>query len=86
MLGRNKTGDDPATATDTTGETIAPVGTWKVDLAHSSVGFEVKHMMIATVRGRFDDFEGSLSLDDAGRTSVQGVIRTASINTERVPA
>lgn len=76
-----KTGEAPATATAATRAAITPVGTWKVDVAHSSVGFEVKHMMIATVRGRFDDFEGSLSLDDAGQARVQGVIRTASINT-----
>ena len=30
-----------------------PAGTWKVDQSHSSVGFEVKHMMISTVRGHF---------------------------------
>ncbi|MEN3311707.1 MAG: hypothetical protein V7645_1036, partial [Actinomycetota bacterium] len=28
-----------------------PTGTWHVDPAHSSVEFEVKHMMIATVHG-----------------------------------
>ena len=34
-----------------------PAGTWKVDPnSHSSVGFEVKHLMIATVRGRFKEF------------------------------
>jgi thioredoxin 2 len=37
-----------------------PAGTWKVDPAHSSVGFEVKHMMIATVRGRFTEFDGAI--------------------------
>src|SRR3954467_15188843 len=35
-----------------------PTGTWHVDPSHSSVGFEVKHMMIATVRGRFSSFDG----------------------------
>ena len=31
--------------------TVIPVGTWSVDPAHSKVGFAVKHMGIATVRG-----------------------------------
>jgi polyisoprenoid-binding protein YceI len=29
-----------------------------MDPAHSSIQFEVKHMMIATVHGRFKEFEG----------------------------
>jgi polyisoprenoid-binding protein YceI len=37
-----------------------PTGTWTVDPAHSSVGFEVKRTMIATVRGRFTEFEGTI--------------------------
>ncbi|MHB9150924.1 MAG: YceI family protein [Thermoleophilia bacterium] len=81
MFGHKKTGEETANATTATAASIAPVGTWQVDPAHSSIGFEVKHMMIATVRGRFDDFEGSLSLDETGEARVQGVIRTASINT-----
>jgi polyisoprenoid-binding protein YceI len=35
-----------------------PTGTWKVDPAHSSVEFSVKHLGIATVRGKFNEFEG----------------------------
>ena len=35
-----------------------PSGTWMVDPSHSSVSFEVRHMMIATVRGQFREFEG----------------------------
>jgi len=41
-----------------------PAGTWKVDPAHSSVGFEVKHMMISTVRGHFSSFDGRLEADE----------------------
>ena len=31
---------------------------WRIDAAHSSVGFAVKHMGISTVRGRFAAFDG----------------------------
>ena len=31
---------------------------WRIDRAHSSVEFAVKHMMFTTVRGRFADMMG----------------------------
>jgi polyisoprenoid-binding protein YceI len=33
-----------------------PAGTWAVDPAHSSVAFQVKHMMTPTVRGQFREY------------------------------
>lgn len=56
-----------------------PVGTWKADPAHSHVEFAVRHMNIATVKGRFHDFEATLQGGEA--PSLVGVIRTASIDT-----
>ena len=51
---------------------LIPTGTWTVDPAHSSVGFSVKHMGIANVRGKFTEFEGTLEMSEdlatAGRT------------------
>ncbi len=38
--------------------------TYKVDSAHSSVGFTIKHLVISNVKGRFNDFAGTFSLDD----------------------
>ena len=29
---------------------------WTVDQAHSTVGFEVKHMMVSKVRGQFTSY------------------------------
>lgn len=37
--------------------------TWKIDASHSLVEFSVKHMMIATVKGRFGQIEGEVRLD-----------------------
>ena len=34
--------------------------TWKIDPTHSEVEFKVKHMMISTVNGRFDEFDGKV--------------------------
>jgi polyisoprenoid-binding protein YceI len=60
-----------------------PAGTWTVDPAHSSVAFEVKHMMIATVRGQFREFEGRLEAaeDDPANSRVEGLAKVASIDT-----
>jgi polyisoprenoid-binding protein YceI len=39
--------------------------TWKIDASHSLVEFAVKHLMIATVKGRFGQIEGEISVDPA---------------------
>ena len=60
-------------------ETI-PTGTYNVDPAHSNVGFEVRHMGIATVRGAFRKFQGTL--DASGDAPVlSGTVEVASIDT-----
>jgi polyisoprenoid-binding protein YceI len=57
-----------------------PVGTYNVDPAHSNVGFEVRHMGIATVRGAFRKFQGTV--DATGEAPVlQGTVEAASIDT-----
>lgn len=60
---------------------LLPAGSWQVDPAHSSVGFQVKHLMIATVKGRFTDFEGTLESREDGTLRATGTIKTASIDT-----
>jgi polyisoprenoid-binding protein YceI len=61
--------------------TLIPAGTWNVDPTHSTIGFSVKHMMIATVRGRFTEFAGALTVDDGGHVRVTGNVAAASIDT-----
>lgn len=68
-------------STMATPTTIVPQGTWNIDPAHSTIGFAVKHMMIATVRGRFADFSGALAVDADGAASITGRIQAASIDT-----
>jgi polyisoprenoid-binding protein YceI len=60
-----------------------PAGTWNLDPAHSSAAFEVKHMMIATVRGHFREFGGRLDAaeDDPANSRVSGWAKVASIDT-----
>jgi polyisoprenoid-binding protein YceI len=62
--------------------TIAPTGTWTVDASHSKVGFAVKHLGIATVRGEFGEFEGTFEIgDDLASSRAYGTVKTASIDT-----
>jgi polyisoprenoid-binding protein YceI len=57
-----------------------PTASYSVDPAHSNVGFAVRHMGIATVRGAFQRFEGTL--DATGSSPVlAGNVEVASIST-----
>lgn len=59
------------------------MGTWKIDPAHTDVSFSAKHMMITTVRGKFDRVEGALELDEDQPARSRGEIRVgaASLST-----
>jgi polyisoprenoid-binding protein YceI len=50
-----------ATETESTNASQIPSGTWTVDPVHSSAGFVVRHMMVGTFRGEFDDIDASLT-------------------------
>ncbi len=58
-------------------------GNYNVDVAHSNVGFTVKHMMITNVTGKFNDVLGSFEYDEKTNKlkSLEGEIIVASINT-----
>jgi len=62
------------------GATPLPAGTWEVDPTRSEVGFQVRHMGISTLRGRFARVQGTLQLD-AGELRVQGSVRADSVET-----
>ncbi|MEP0828817.1 MAG: polyisoprenoid-binding protein [bacterium] len=58
--------------------------TYEIDQAHSYIGFSVRHMVIATVKGNFTDFSGTIVFDstDLSKSSVNATIKSASINTD----
>jgi polyisoprenoid-binding protein YceI len=64
---------------ETQTEKIIPTGVWKSDPVHSSVGFSVKHMVVATFRGDFDDFDITLSNED-GEPRLYGAVRVDSVD------
>jgi polyisoprenoid-binding protein YceI len=58
-----------------------PAGTYNFDAAHSKFGFAVTHMVISTVEGKFDKFEGTLVVKSRKDISVKASAETASIDT-----
>ena len=59
--------------------TAVPTGTWNTDPVHSSLGFAVKHMVVATFRGTLPDFEATITAGDDGSATLVGVGRVASV-------
>ncbi len=56
-----------------------PAGAWRVDPVHSTVGFAVKHMAVATFRGRFEDFDVNLSAADGEQPRLVGSVKVESL-------
>jgi polyisoprenoid-binding protein YceI len=69
-----------STPESTLTQTALPTGTWNVDPVHSGVEFQVKHLGIATVKGQFKQFEGTLEVTPEG-VSAHGSVQTASVDT-----
>ncbi|WP_027326833.1 YceI family protein [Helicobacter pametensis] len=59
-------------------------GEYKVDPAHSSVEFKVKHLLVSNVGGSFKNFDGKIDLDPKSKkiNFLEGEINIGSINTE----
>jgi len=57
---------------------------WKIDNTHSEIAFKVKHMMISTVTGHFENFDATIQANDESfnTASFEFSAKTASINTK----
>lgn len=57
---------------------------WNIDNTHSEIAFKVKHMMISTVTGHFEDFEATAKSDgdNFNNASFEFRAKTDSINTK----
>jgi len=56
---------------------------WKIDPAHTTTGFTVRHMGISNVHGRFTKVEGAATIDDSDitKSSVSATMYVDSIDT-----
>lgn len=66
---------------------LAKLQTWSIDKAHSKVGFEITHLIISSVEGRFKDFSGTIKFDPKNPKAVKNFsvyanIAAASIDTD----
>ena len=66
--------------------TALPTGTWQVDPVHSTVGFSVKHMVVAKFRGGFDTFSRHARRDGPPRHRRRRVDRRLRAEPQRSPA
>jgi polyisoprenoid-binding protein YceI len=73
---------------DTMSTTTAPAlaeltGTYTLDPAHTRIGFVARHAMVTKVRGAFNEFEGTATIDGTNPavSHVQVAIKAASIDT-----
>jgi len=61
-----------------TNATGLPIGTWTLDPTHSSATFAVKHMIVATFRGRFEKFDATLTVTE-DTAELVGTVDASSI-------
>ena len=64
------------------GHEVPVAGTYELDPSHSSVGFSVRHLMVSKTKGRFNDFQGTVTIgEDPLASSVEVEIQVASVDT-----
>ena len=67
---------------DVEGAEVPVAGTYTLDLAHTTVSFVARHLMVSKVRGNFAQFEGTVTVaEDVAASSVTASIKTASVDT-----
>lgn len=72
---------EPSLTRDVDGVTLPQPGTFGFDVAHSTVGFVVRHLMVSKVRGRFGTYEGTLTVaEDPTESAVEVTIDAASFD------
>lgn len=57
-------------------------GAWNMDVAHTAIGFSVRHMMVSKVKGTFKTFSGNITIaDQVEDSSVEVSIDVPSVDT-----
>ena len=59
-------------------------GTFVADPAHSSFGFSVKHMQVASFSARFEDVDARFAADERG-VRLEGAVRVESVSIKNPP-
>ena len=63
---------------------LAEMARWRVDLDHSTVGFQVAHMVISKTNGKFTEYSGFIEMDPEAKKvkAIEAMIQTKSVNTD----
>ena len=81
----NRSDKTPATDAFEAGTSVLDdiAGDYTLDLTHTRIGFSARHAMVTTVRGQFNEFEGTAHIDTANPagSAAKVTIKTASITT-----
>ena len=83
LIGCSKA-DPPAGPEEPSQTSPAAAEKYIVDVTHSAALFQVRHFGISFISGRFTDISGTIGVDreNLENSSVEIVIRTASVNTD----
>jgi polyisoprenoid-binding protein YceI len=64
------------------GVELPQTGDWVIDPAHSSIEAVARHMVVTKVRGHFEEFSGTVHIDeDPSKSWAEASMKAASINT-----
>src|SRR5260221_1882873 len=57
---------------------------WEIDAMHSHVSFAVRHLMVSTVRGRFNRMRGQIHIDEShpANSWVEAEVDVATVDTQ----
>jgi polyisoprenoid-binding protein YceI len=74
-----------ASVTTPSGRTLDGLvpGVWAVDPSHSEVGFTARHLMVTKVRGRFTDYEATVTIaPNVLDSTVEATVQLESVETK----
>ena len=63
------------------GSSVDAADTYKIDPAHTSITFSVRHLGINNVKGQFKEFTGVIVVDEGTITEASGTILVKSVDT-----
>jgi len=64
-----------------TSQAAPAADTYKIDPAHTSVGFTISHLVISEVEGRFNEVAGEVSVESNALTAAKATIQATSVDT-----
>ena len=63
---------------------VAEMSKWNLDKDHTTLGFEVVHMVVSKTKGKFTEYSGTVEMDAEKQEfkTIEAVIQTASVTTD----